>query len=226
MIVQAIGEGLLAGLILSVFLGPIFFTMLQLGVEHGFKAAFFFALGQWVSDFIFIFLAFSSSAVIQQIIDNPATQGKFILVSGTLGGCLLILFGVVLLFTKSVSTEGATKAEKMFEKVEQKTGSGKSWMAYTAYFSQGFLINTINPTPLFFWMGLMGAAVSREFSDLATYSTYLSVMLVVVVTDLLKIYLAKKIRKRLSVQHILWVRRLAGLGLAVWGLFMLIRVNL
>ena len=58
MIVQAILEGLLAGFILSLFVGPIFFTMLQLGVEHGFRAAFALALGQWIGDLIYIFLAF------------------------------------------------------------------------------------------------------------------------------------------------------------------------
>ena len=68
MIFQAIAEGILAGLILSVFVGPMFFSMLQLGVEHGFKAAFALALGQWISDIFYIFLAFWGAIWVEDII--------------------------------------------------------------------------------------------------------------------------------------------------------------
>jgi len=105
MIINAILEGAVAGLVLSVFVGPIFFTMLQLGVEHGFKAAFALALGQWVSDFLYIFLAFWGAIWVEDIIGDPAKQAVFVWYSGTIGGCLLLLFGGGLLLTKSVSTK-------------------------------------------------------------------------------------------------------------------------
>lgn len=215
MILQAIAEGVLAGLILSIFVGPIFFTMLQLGVEHGFKAALALALGQWASDFLYIFLAFWGAQWVEDIIKDPEKQSTFIWYSGTFGGGLLILFGAGLLLTKSVSTSGLGISKHKVSKA-----------AYFAYFSQGFLINTINPTPLLFWMGLMAFAINQNYMGGSTAALYTAVMLVVIITDLLKIYLAKHIRNKLQAHHFLYVRRLAGLILGGFGLTLLLKATL
>lgn len=218
MIGQAILEGAIAGLVLSIFVGPIFFTMLQLGVEHGFKAALALALGQWSSDFIYIFLAFWGAIWVEDIIKDPAKQEVFVWYSGTIGGCLLILFGAGLLFTKSVSTQVSDKIEIMQHKVSK--------VAYFAYFIQGLLINTINPTPLLFWMGLMAFAINSNYVGGATAALYIAVMSVVIITDCLKIYLAKSIRNKLKAHHFLYVRRLAGFVLGGFGLVLLLKVTI
>jgi threonine/homoserine/homoserine lactone efflux protein len=218
MIANAILEGALAGLILSVFVGPIFFTMLQLGVEHGFRAAFALALGQWFSDLLYIFLAFWGALWVEDIIGDPVKQATFVWYSGTIGGGLLLLFGVGLLLTKSVSTQTSDKIEIVEHNVSKK--------AYFAYFFQGFLINTINPTPLLFWMGLMAFAINSKYVGGATAAMYISVMTVVVATDCLKIYLAKAIRNKLKAHHFLYVRRLAGLVLGGFGLVLFLKVTI
>ncbi|MFT5647599.1 MAG: threonine/homoserine/homoserine lactone efflux protein [Aureispira sp.] len=218
MIANAILEGALAGLILSVFVGPIFFTMLQLGVEHGFRAAFALALGQWFSDLLYIFLAFWGAIWVEDIIGDPVKQATFVWYSGTIGGGLLLLFGVGLLLTKSVSTQTSDKIEIVEHNVSKK--------AYFAYFFQGFLINTINPTPLLFWMGLMAFAINSKYVGGATAAMYISVMTVVVATDCLKIYLAKAIRNKLKAHHFLYVRRLAGLVLGGFGLVLFLKVTI
>lgn len=217
MIVQAILEGALAGLILSVFVGPIFFTMLQLGVEHGFRAAFVLALGQWVSDLLYIFLAFWGAIWVEDLINDAERQATFVWYSGTIGGVLLLLFGAGLLLTKAVSTQTSDKIEIPNENVSK--------IAYIAYFLQGLLINTINPTPLLFWMSLMAFAINSKYVEGATAALYISVMSVVVITDCLKIYLAKTIRDRLKPHHFLYVRRLAGLILAGFGLALLLKIT-
>jgi len=229
MIANAILEGALAGLILSVFVGPIFFTMLQLGVEHGFRAAFALALGQWVSDLVYIFLAFWGAIWVEDIIGDPVKQATFVWYSGTIGGGLLVLFGAGLLLTKSVSTKpiatGDSDAVDVLEE-EAEEEHNVSKKAYFAYFFQGFLINTINPTPLLFWMGLMAFAINSEYVGGATAAMYISVMTVVVATDCLKIYLAKAIRNKLKAHHFLYVRRLAGLVLGGFGLILLLKVTI
>lgn len=217
MIAQAILEGITAGLILSVFVGPIFFTMLQLGVEHGFKAAVMLALGQWASDFIYIFLAFWGAVWVEDLINDAEQQATFVAYSGTIGGILLLLFGAGLLLTQSVSTKGADSIE-----IPQR----RSKIAYFAYFGQGFLINTVNPTPLLFWTGLMAFSINRDYNGGATAALYSAVMGMVILTDCLKIYLARFIRNRLKARHFLYVRRLAGAILAGFGLVLLLNVLL
>lgn len=226
-IAQALLEGITAGLILSVFVGPIFFTMLQLGVEHGFKAAFMLALGQWTSDFIYIFLAFWGAVWVEELLEDAAKQETFIAYSGTIGGILLLLFGAGLLLTRSVSTKAAdvVPLEGLLDDMNATTTkTGPSRVAYVAYWGQGFLINTVNPTPLLFWMGLMALAISRDYTGGATATLYGGVMTTVIVTDCLKIYLARVIRNRLKEHHFLYVRRLAGAVLAGFGLVLLLNV--
>ena len=217
MIFQAIAEGILAGLILSVFVGPMFFSMLQLGVEHGFKAAFALALGQWISDIFYIFLAFWGAIWVEDIIQDAEKQANFILYSGSIGGVMLILFGLGLLLTRSISTKGNDKIGKITHQISLK--------AYLAYTSQGIIINTVNPTPLLFWMGLMAFAINSDYSGPSTFALYFSVMSIVILTDLIKILLAKRIRQKIDVKHFLTVRRLAGVVLFGFGLFLVIKVN-
>lgn len=217
MIIEAILQGIAAGLILSVFVGPIFFTMLQLGVEHGFKAAFALALGQWTSDFLYIFFAFWGAIWVEEIINNSAQQTNFVWYSGTMGGVLLLLFGIGLLFTKSVSTQGA----ESIKIPKQRTN-----VAHFAYFLQGLLINTINPTPLLFWMGLMAFAINNNYDRQASAVLFIVVMGIVVLTDCLKIALAHSIRNKLKAHHFLYVRRLAGLVLVGFGLVLLLKITL
>lgn len=214
MIAQAILEGITYGLILSIFVGPIFFTMLQLGVEHGFKAALALALGQWASDFLYIFLAFWSAVWVEELLNDADKQATFVTYSSTVGGVLLVLFGLGLLLTKSVSTAGVDAID-----IPKK----RSKVAYFAYFGQGVLINTANPTPLLFWVGLMALAISRDYQGGATAALYTSVMTVVILMDCLKIALARIIRNRLKARHFLYVRRLAGIVLAGFGLVLLLK---
>lgn len=216
MIIEAILQGVAAGLILSVFVGPIFFTMLQLGVEHGFKAAFALALGQWTSDFLYIFLAFWGAIWVEEIINNPAEQANFVWYSGTIGGLLLLVFGAGLLFTKAVSTQASDKIE---------IPKNRKRIAHAAYFLQGFLINTVNPTPLLFWMGLMAFAINSNYNGTASAALFTAVMAIVILADCLKIALARSIRNKLKAHHFLYVRRLAGLVLGGFGLVLLLKVT-
>ena len=213
MIAEAILVGLASGLTLSVFLGPIFFTMLQLGVEHGYKAALMLAMGQWTSDFIYIGLAFWGAVWVEQLLNDAAQQATFIAYMGTIGGILLLILGGALLFTQSVSTKGSERIN-----VPPK----RSAVAYLAYFGQGFLINVANPTPLFFWTGLMALAIKQKYSGAATVVLYGTVMFIVILTDSLKVLLARSIRRRLRARHFLYIRRLAGAIVAGFGLVLLL----
>ena len=47
-------EGIKVGLILCFLIGPIFFALVQTGVEEGLRAGTAVGLGIWISDLIFI----------------------------------------------------------------------------------------------------------------------------------------------------------------------------
>jgi len=208
MIWSALIEGMSYGLVLSVLVGPMFFTIVQVGIEQGPKAGTALVVGQWISDFAYMGLVFWGASYIQILIDDEAAKANFIFYMGIIGSVILVGFGLAMLLKESVVRDQL--------KVKNSTLVG--------YGVQGFLLNSFNPTPLFFWMALMSSALTKGYSSNVSYALFGSVMFAVIVTDIIKVYLAKRIRAVLKDQYILYVRRLAGAVLIGFGLWLIIRV--
>lgn len=206
---DAILQGLAYGLLLNILAGPILFTIMQVSVERGFWAGFSVAAGQWLGDILYIILVFLGANYVEGIMSDAETKANFIFYLGGIGGVMLILFGAVMFFTKSTDPEDV--------QVELKAGS------YPAYFLRGFLINTVNPSPLFFWMSLMSFALAKEYTGGSTLSMFIVVISTVILGDILKIYLAKRLRKLLKPKYLLIIRRVAGIALVIFGVVLLLK---
>ena len=57
-------QGIQTGLVLCIMLGPIFFALVQAGVERGMRAGLMVGLGIWISDLIFILSIFFGASFI------------------------------------------------------------------------------------------------------------------------------------------------------------------
>jgi len=79
------------GIVLSFTIGPVFFTILEVSVSKGFKAAVFFNIGVVFSEIVFFAIAYAStSSLLESIQDNPSWK--------ILGGVLLFFYaGITLL---------------------------------------------------------------------------------------------------------------------------------
>ena len=55
---EAVWNGVLFGLLLTIFIGPVFFALIQTSVHRGFIYGVFMALGIALSDAIYVFLAY------------------------------------------------------------------------------------------------------------------------------------------------------------------------
>ena len=208
MVWSALIEGMSYGFVLSLLVGPMFFTIVQVGIERGFRAGAALVAGQWISDFVYMALVFWGASYIQILVDDPVAKAQFVFYMGGIGSLVLIGFGLVMLLSKSVVRDQL--------KIKKSTIIG--------YGIQGFLLNTFNPTPIFFWMALMSSALTEGYTTEVTYVLFGSVMFVVIATDVLKVYLAKRIRSMLKDQYILIIRRLAGLVLIGFGVWLIIRI--
>jgi threonine/homoserine/homoserine lactone efflux protein len=193
---------------LSVLTGPIFFTILQVSIEKGAREGIFLVAGQWLSDFMYIGLSFAAAEKIRELEQNEALKDQISWYLGSTGSIFLIILGVVLILTKS--------ANKKSEKISQQSSAG--------FFLQGFLLNTLTPFPLFFWMSLMSASVGRELDNVSCLLLFLGIMTMVVLTDILKVFSAQKISKGLNAFYVLMVRRIAGLALILSGIYMFVRI--
>jgi threonine/homoserine/homoserine lactone efflux protein len=81
------------------------------------------------------------------------------------------------------------------------------------------MINLVNPGTLLFWVGTATGLVAPNGWSLAEGMLFFSAMMVVLMlTDLLKIYAAKKLRTWLTPTHIVSVRKTIGLVLILFGI--------
>jgi threonine/homoserine/homoserine lactone efflux protein len=92
---------------------------------------------------------------------------------------------------------------------------------------KGFLVNTLNPFTFFFW-GVIAAGKLAEsgFSKNEFFLFFGAILFVIITTDMLKVYLAKVIRKYLKPGNILLVRRISGVAFVIFGIVLMVRVIL
>lgn len=203
---QLIFNGIQVGLALAILLGPIFFALIQTGVERGFRAGTMVGLGIWVSDLIFIASAYAGL----NFITSWTKDDNFMLYLGIAGGIILVAVGIGTLLSKPPDWD-----------------SGSIIPSKASYFSlwlKGFLVNTVNPFTFFFWISMMGATVGdREYSRKEALVFFTAIITTIVITDLAKVLLAKYIRQWMTFKHIVWLRRISGSALIIFGIVLMIR---
>lgn len=171
------------GIILAFTIGPVFFTILEISVSKGFKAAVFFNIGVVFSEIVFFAIAYAStSSLLESIQENPSWK--------ILGGVLLSFYaGITLLGIYQNKTE-----EGLYS-----VDPGSESPNLIKNMVRGFLLNIINFAVLVFWI-LIVANYGPGFQDteykmflffLTIVGTYFSI-------DLGKIYLAQQLKSSLT----------------------------
>ncbi len=201
---QYVIEGILFGLSLSILLGPIFIALTQSSIEQGHKAGLSVGFGIWISDLLFIVITY----LFINKISETVTGDGFKLIMGILGGIVLIGFGLLSIFRKP----------KLREKV-----NFAGLKHYAQFFTKGFLVNTINPFTFIFWISVISTYVLGKGADPTESLLFLgSIILVIIITDSLKVFLANLLRKILKEIHVIWINRIAGISLGIFGILLII----
>ncbi len=195
-------QGIGFGLLLCVLIGPIFFKILQTSIERGKTAATVLAAGQWLGDLMYIGLVCWGAQYIETVMNDETVKKTFIQYVGGSGALLLAIFGMLMLLHRPAAN------------IQTQTVSGA---AYAGLFAQGFVINTINPFPIFFWLSLMTFSIKENYNFANSLGLFVGTMGTVIATDWLKIYLAGKIQRWLLPQYVLYIRRAGGLGLLIFS---------
>lgn len=200
-------DGLLLGLTLAILLGPIFVALTQTGIQRGVRAGLSVGTGIWISDVLVIITAYFFIKEIDEIAQNKSFHHWM----GWIGGLILIIFGIISL----------VKEPKLDEKIP--AFNAKS---YAGYWTKGFAVNFFNPFTFVFWISVMTTYVIGKKID-GSDATLLfgSIMFTIIVTDSLKVVLAKLIRKKLTHNHIVLFGKLAGIILITFGVILILRTN-
>ena len=199
-------DGILWGIGLSFLIGPIFFALIQAGISRGFRAAITLSAGVWLSDLIYIILSYSGVTFLMELIK----QEHFKEYTGIAGGLILVISGVTtLLNSKVTDTSSALNINKL---------------SNFSLFLKGFFVNTFNPFTVFFWIALNTSQVSQKGFSVGEATLFFgSLWGTIVFTDVLKAFLAKKIKEVIRDHHIIWVRKGCAVALIVFGIVLGVR---
>jgi threonine/homoserine/homoserine lactone efflux protein len=200
MILLIVIKGILTGLLLSVYLGPTFFTVMETLMRRGGKAAILLNSGVWLSDISCIIVAYYGASELMQPIK---TNILFKLVAG----CAFLFFGLTYFLRKPDET------------VKPLGGVGVIILLV-----KGFLINTFNPGVLVFWFGTMIVAVTTlDLHGVQIIYYFTSTIVTLITFDLLKILFSHKLRKVVNEKLMTRLFRITGVILMALGLFVIIR---
>lgn len=209
---ELIWRGLVLGVSLSLLVGPMMFVFIQAGVERGFRAAAMAALGSWMSDIMYIFLVYFG---ISYIFSITKAEG-FRFWSSLAGGLILVCIGIAILVRRKVVSEQPPVPLSADMEISRSKSYLQLWLT-------GFVINTVNPFPAFFWLGVM-SSTGRSLTGPEAVTLFGSIVGTVVFFDLIKVLLAKRLQLWVRHSSIAWyMRRFSGAALVVLGIVLIIR---
>lgn len=211
--VDALLKGLAISLLLIFSVGPVIFTIIKQSINHGRRGGFSFIIGVWISDVIWVILSNGFSEAIKTLLD-------FKIPIGIAGCCFLIGMGIYFAFLKKIEPRRAQEPAEIAGDVITPAGKKTN---YFAILSSGFIINTLNPAVISFWV-IMAASLASVYSfydRIIIFSTCLGVNML---ADVGKVMGAGYIGKKLSDRVILLINRVSGVLYLVFGVAILIGI--
>lgn len=200
MLSTALFTGLLLGMFMAISVGPTLFAVLRYSVNHSYKAGLAFVLGVSISDIIFVTVANLATPWLEWFHQYERTMKYGF-------SALLIVLGFYGLFKKY-------KPVRPSARVLNISGS-----LYAKIFFSGFLMNTFNPALILQWIAI-ATAVAREtvLYRLVFFGSMLGLVLGI---DVLKVFLADIIRRRLTLRRTMYLNRISALFILGFGIAIL-----
>mgnify|MGYP001281506995 CR=1 FL=1 len=188
---MAVVQGLLFGLAMMFFIGPVFFYLLQISLEHGTRSGISAAIGIVISDATVVVLCYFWAS---KLFENGSQQNEFWL--AIVGGIILVVFGLNYIFKP---------------KLPASTPSVKKKMDYATFFTKAFLINFVNPFVFMVWIAMIGKAKLSYDSEQEVVMFLCAALLGIITTDTLKV-LGSKYLRRVIEPHFL-IKLYKGIGI-------------
>jgi len=202
---NALYEGAALGLSLAFIFGfgPAFFALIQTAINRGFWQGVLLAIGIFLNDITVVVLALLGSVTLIKGSENYKLLG-------IIGGSLLILFGLVILIRKQVAKH--KQEEQPISKYP------------IIYVGKGFLLNLANPFVWLFWLTVVVSATASYKANTYDLTLFFATALgLIFTTDILKVFMASRLKYLLTERFLIVLNKIAGLGLVLFGLFLIIR---
>jgi len=201
---EAVISGIGFGLVLTVLTGPVFFALIKTSIEKGFHAGAALALGVVTSDMVFVGAILFGS----QYFDVSANDKIH---AGMVGSTILFIIGVYYIFKKAETN------------YTPKTIPVPTRLHRLGYFFKGFLMCIFNPTILFHWTVVIGAASTVYHAGVPNRSLKIAIMFLTILIvqfglDTVKAFYANKLREHISVKFVHRLNEIAGIALIIASL--------
>ena len=198
MMISALLKGLALGLMLSISVGPVIFSIIKQSLNHGHKGGFAFIAGVSASDITIVI----ASTLFTQMFDNLL---EYKIPIGIGGSSLLIALGLYITFFKKIKVN----AEGL-QVIEMETHH------YVKIFLSGYFMNILNPSVIGFWL-LTSTSLLVHTANYRLV-VYVTCLAIVASFDFLKVMLAGKIRGKLTPHNIHIINRISGMILIAFGI--------
>lgn len=193
------------GLLLVISVGPVIFTIIKQSINNGRGGGFSFVIGVWISDFLLVVLSNLFSELVSTVMD-------FKMQIGIAGSTFLMGMGIFYIFFKKVHMHPEDLAMPPLKSSD-----------HAKILLQGFLLNTLNPAVIAFWL-TAATAISVSHTIRERIIIFTTALVLNMSADIVKVYLAGKLRKKLTIKNIRLINKISGLILVIFGTVLLFGV--
>lgn len=194
-------NAVLLGFGLAFMAGPVFFTLIETSITKGVRAAVTFDFGVVLADIMFISISYYGSvSLLRKIQDDP----RIFLI----GGIVLMSYGLYTIFYK--------KTKKIVTDEELVVVESNN---YLGLLLKGFFLNSINFGVLAFWLAIVLAVSSNFHMNSGKVFNYFGIVIATfLITDFVKILLAKQLKMKLTPMVLRKIRLGLGIFFVVFGI--------
>lgn len=199
LILSAVGLGIMLSL---VFIGPIFFLLIETSFSRGPRHAFTLDLGVVLADIICIVASYYASADLVQLIDKHPGFYR-------ITAFIVFIYSLYMIFSRT----------KMHLQGEEKM-IGQN---YLKTFMNGFLFNILNIGVVLFWLVTV-ISVRNAYPQTQDFLLYMGLVVgTYLVIDFFKIYLAKVFHYKLTQKLANQIRKTVGFILIAFSIFIFLQ---
>ncbi len=191
-------EGFLIGLGMIIFIGPVFFLLLNSSLQFGSRAGVAVALGIISSDVSCVGLCYYGLSAFVTI-----EQNQFWI--GVIGSVIIFGLGVNYLVKKVTISKDILVQSKGLH----------------SFFLKGFSVNFFNPFVFTVWIGVYNYGIHKYSENRSLFIFIGAVLIGILTTDLLKVFLSRKVKKFISPKRLSIFFKMTGIILICFSIRLL-----
>jgi threonine/homoserine/homoserine lactone efflux protein len=199
---EALWKGITLGLLLSIAVGPVIFSIIKQSINNGVKGGLAFIIGVSLSDITLAVVSNFFTELFGEFLERKTEIG-------IIGSTFLISVGIYFLFFKKVQVN---EEGKQIIKTRKRD--------YLKLSLAGYFMNILNPGIIIFWLTTSTAFISHTIRErIIIFGIALGIVLA---GDITKVILAGKLRRRLTLKNIHLINRINGIILIGFGVALII----